>query len=144
MTIETTPKLRLASLKVDLKKQAEGDWIPSPTYVGVSYFVRSLNAKSFTTKRDLLRQRLRRENKGVIPEKVEYEELGRLFAEELVLGWKGLDAEYTPDLAIEVMTDREYQNVRTDILTACTEVGQSQIEFVEDAQGNSEGSSGTS
>jgi hypothetical protein len=66
-----------------------------------------------------------------------------LAVEHLLLGWRGLDVEFTEDVAKEILTDESYRRVRNSVYLAATKVGQRDLEFVEAAGKNSVVSSAT-
>jgi len=137
--------VKLGSLKADLVKEADGEWIDIPDLPGVALKVRSVNFPAYKTARDLAVQRLaRKHGKKPIPEKEMAEVSGRLFAEHLLLGWRGFDVDYTPELALEVLTDPAYRELRAHVEWAAAQVGHAEVEFVEDLAKNSETASGTS
>lgn len=131
--------LKLSSLKTDVTKEDDGDWIPAATMPGVSFKVRSPQFGAFKTARDLLIQKLtrrRRAGDDEYADKVD-REVGKLYAEHILLDWKGLDVPYSKELAIEVCTDRGYRRTVFAAIQACAdEVGISELEYIEDAAKN--------
>lgn len=131
--------VKLSSLKANLDRETKGDWIDFPDWEGVSFNVSSLNLPAYTTKRDLLLQRLQRKYKRKpVPKDVLNAELGRLYAEHILHGWRGLDVEYSPTVALETLTDPEYRNVVAAVEYCAAQVSAIDVEFVEEEAGNSE------
>lgn len=130
--------VKLSSMKADLDKERDGDWIPAPSIgPGVKFNVRSTNYAPFRIARDAANQKLQRKYKDdPIPAEVSAKVYGELAVEHLLLGWVGLDEEYTPELASEVLTDEAYRRLRSEVYFAATQVGQGEIEFVEAAAKN--------
>jgi hypothetical protein len=138
MTSTSPKKVVLASLKSDLQKEREGDWIPAPS-IGpdVKLLVRSTNYPPFTIARDEVNQKIAKKYDGErVPDDVLAQANGELFAEHLLLGWQGLDQEYEPDLAAAVLTDEAHRVMRNAVLLAATKVGQSEVKFVENTAKN--------
>lgn len=131
--------IKLASLKADLAKEAEGEWIDYPDWPGVAFNVRSLNASAYTTARDIMIQRLQRKySRKTPPEAVMIEEAGKVYCKHVLFGWRGLDVEYTPEMALEVMTDPAYRAVVAAVEWCAGQVAKLDVEFIEDATPNSE------
>lgn len=133
----------LNSLRSDLKREREGDWIEIPDLPGVEYCVRSNNYQPF---QDAWNALIARNNKryGIgraVPQDAWGRDFGALLAEHLLLGWKGFDVEYSEDDALMRLTAEEWRILRETVLWASQQVGQAQIEFVEDAGKNSARSS---
>jgi hypothetical protein len=130
--------VKLASLKADLEREVEGDWIEFPDWPGVAFNVSSLLIPQYTTARDILMQRLARQHKGKpIPREVMTTELGKLYAKHILHGWRGLDVEYSPETAAATLANPEYRNVVAAVEYCAGQVSQVDIEFVEDASKNS-------
>ena len=133
-----SPRVRLSSLRADSALERNGDWVDAMSIPGVAFNVRSINFPRYTVARDLLLQRLRRQSGGKpIAQDTLYTELGRLYAEHILLDWRGFDVPYSRETAMQTLTDPEYRDVVMAVETAAGQVGQSQIEFCEDAAKNS-------
>lgn len=131
--------VKLESLKADLAKEAAGDWIDYPDWPGVAFNVRSLNAPAYATARDIMIQRMRRKYPRKAPPTDEMiTEAGKLYCKHILFGWRGLDVEYTPEKALEVMTDPAYRAVVAAVEWCGNQVAQLDVEFVEDATPKSE------
>ncbi len=128
----------LSSLKTNLQKEREGDWIPAPDVApDVKFHVRSVNYPAYTVARDEALQKLSKKYDGErIPDDVLAKENGELLATYLLLGWAGLDEEYSPDLALEVLTDESHRAMRNGVLLAATKVGRHEVEFIGTAAKN--------
>ncbi|QRY68198.1 hypothetical protein JVX98_28335 [Ensifer sp. PDNC004] len=129
--------VKLASLRADLDREAAGDWIDYPDWPGVAFNVRSLHAPKYATKRDLMLQRLTRKHKGrAPPPDVMAREAGKLYCDEILFGWRGLDVAYTPEIALETLTDPAFRDVVAAIEWCASQVAQRSVEFVEEAAKN--------
>lgn len=130
--------IKLASLKADLEAEAQGEWIDYPEWPGVAFNVRSLHYPAYATARDLLIQKLTRQNRGVMPpvEKLA-PEIGKLYCKHILFGWRGLDVEYSPTVALETMSDPAFRKVAEAVEWCAGRVAQRDIEFVEKQAGNS-------
>jgi hypothetical protein len=130
--------VKFASAKVDLTKEAEGEWVPSRAFPGVEFRVSSIQLPAFATARDMLFQRWARKYKGQpVPLDVKHDELGKLVAKHILHGWRGFDEEYSPELADKALRDREYRDLLGDIELCASQVGEANVQFVEDEAGNS-------
>lgn len=137
--------VKLSSLKRDVAKEREGDLIEAEDLNKpgtkpedkIFWNVRSINYPPFVIARDAANAKLRRKYKGdPVPEEIEAKIFGELQVEHLLLGWKGLDEEFSRDVAHELLTSVEGGIVRQSIFFAATKVGQSDVEFVEDTGKN--------
>lgn len=130
--------VKLASIRADLEAEAKGEWIGYPEWPGVEFNVRSLHYPPYATARDLLIQKLTRQNRGVMPSAEKMApEVGRLYCKHILFGWRGLDEEYTPDKALEVLCDPGYRKVVDAVEWCAGKVAQRDVEFVEDQSKNS-------
>jgi len=129
--------VKFASLAVDLKKEAEGDWIDSTEIPGVRLHVRSLQSPAYSVALDLMRQKHRRvyQDKPV-PNDIFARDFGKLAADHLLLGWAGFDMDYPASGAHEYLTDPTYRVLLNATIQAASEVGRAKIEFLEDASKN--------
>ncbi len=133
----STPKVKLSSLRSDSERERNGDWVDSLSIPGAAFMVRSINYPPYTIARDLMKQRLARKSGGKpIPQDTLYTELGRLYAEHLLLDWRGFDEEYSKDRAVELLTDPEFRELVMAVELAAGSVGQAELEFIEGAAKN--------
>lgn len=131
--------VKLSSLKADLTREEKGDWIQYPDWPGVEFKVSSLHLPAYTVARDLMYQRLARIYKSKpIPSRVRTTELGKLYQKHILHGWRGLDVEYTRQVAAEILPDPEYRNIVAAVEWCAAKVSDVDIEFVEAAEKNSE------
>jgi hypothetical protein len=148
--MSTKAKVKLSSLRTDGELGRQGDWVESLLIPGVEFKVRSINYPPYTIARDIMRQRLSRKY-GVkpIPQEVLYEELGRLYVDHLLLDWRGFaddngkEQAYTKELGLSILTDPDYREVISAVELATGQIGQGEIEFVEEEAKNSEPPSAT-
>lgn len=131
--------VKLSSLAADLDREANGDWIDYPEWPGVAFNVSSLLKPAYVTERDFLLQRMARRYKGKTPPQTEVApEAGKLYCKHILHGWRGLDVEYSPETALEIMCDPAYRAVVNAVEWCAGQVGQAEVEFVEDAEKNSD------
>lgn len=131
--------IKIASLKADLKREEEGDWIDYPDWPGVAFNVSSLNAPAYVCDFATMSKRLSKTYKGQpIPPSVSSKEVGRLFCKHLLHDWRGLDVAYSPETAVELLTDPAYRKLITAVEWCAEQVAETQIEFTEDAAKNLE------
>lgn len=130
--------VKLSSVKANLEVEATGEWVDYPDWPGVSFNVNSLHAPAYQTARDLLIQRLTRKYKGQpIPQSALAPEIGKIYCQHILRGWKGFDEEYTSDVALQRLSDPSYRNLVAAVEWCAGQVGQSDIEFIEGAEKNS-------
>lgn len=129
--------IKLSSLKVDIAKEQGGDWIDYPEWPGVKFHVKSTMAAEFRAVYNRSIRTLTKKYKGKdIPLSEAQAELGRLYHKHILIGWDGLDTEFSETAALEVLTDPGYRNVFSAIEWCASQVGQADTEFVEDAAKN--------
>ena len=131
--------IKLSSLKADLAREEKGDWIEYPDWPGVEFNVSSLHLPAYATARDLLVQRMAKKyGRNPVPREEMAVEHGALYAEHILHGWRGLDIEYTPEVARETLTNIEFRNVIAAVEWCAAKVSEVEIEFVKEAGKNSE------
>ena len=136
--------IKLASLKADLTAEEKGEWIEYPDWPGVAFNVSSLHLPAYVTARDLMLQRQSRKSKGKpIPADVLAHEGGTIYAKHILHGWRGLDVEYSPEVAVQTLTDPAYRAVRIAVEWCAGQVAQVEAEFIEEAEKNSAAPSAT-
>ena len=140
--------IKLTSLRADTRRENDGDWIEIPDLPGVSLKVRGTAYGPFQTARSLLLAKwARKYPRDVPPANVEYEGNGRLYADHILLGWRGFasddgaDLPYDAHTAEQILLDPAYRELHEHIRYAMTRVSQVETEYVEAAAGNSERSS---
>lgn len=130
--------VKLKSLKTDIKAEREGDWVTCPQIPGTRFKVKHLESPSFKEARELLMRKLAARNRGKpIPSDDMTREMGQLVAKEILLGWDGMDEEYSAELAEDVMTDPAYRKIHDAVNYCANLVGEGQIEFIESGVKNS-------
>lgn len=136
--------VKLTSLAADLAREENGDWIDFPEWPGVAFNVSSLLKPAYVTERDILLQRLARRHKGKTPPAdVVAAEAGQLYCKHILHGWRGLDVEYSPEVALATLTDPAYRAVVNAVEWCASQVGQIEAEFVETEAKNSDAPSAT-
>lgn len=143
--------LKLNSVKRDLAREAEGEWIDIAEWPGVRLKVRSINNKDYTNARDAKMTALSR-SLGRVPFEAEMApHIAKLAASFLLLGWEGLivgdgetPTEYGASIALEVLTDPAMSPLVAQVIWAAGRVGTREAEFVGDATKNSARPSATS
>jgi hypothetical protein len=142
--------VKLGSLRRDIKKQNDGDWVPFSEYMDPKtgeipeFLVRGFNYKPFQIARSNIIAKLTRRygQKPIDPEESHREE-GRIFAQHLLLGWRNAEPPYDRDVAEEMLCDISCG--LQDMIRRCAiEVDQMEAQFTSDAAGNSVRSSGDS
>lgn len=150
--------LKLSSLERNISAENDGEWIAVKKWVGldpdepygvtelpeVKFKVRSSNYQPYKIARQKAAERFE-EMKGEypdgIPDDLAESEAGRLMAEHLLLGWEGLDVEYTPEVAMAALKKPSASVHRQMVMVCAGKVGRRRAEFVEAAAKNSSGQS---
>ena len=131
--------VKLASLKANLEREAEGDWVDFPDWPGVAFKVSSLHKPAYRTALTLLLQRFARIYKGKpTPPEESAAGIGKLYCAHILHGWRGLDVAYSGDAALEVLCDPAYREVLQAVEWCAGKVGELQLEFTEESEKNSE------
>lgn len=93
----------VASLLVDVTREEKGDWIEYPAWPGVFFKVSSIQSDAYQIARDKAFVALSRKHKGEVPPSIRTCEIGRLYCEHILHDWKGLDVEYSPEQALDIL-----------------------------------------
>lgn len=137
--------LKLSSIKRDLVKEDEGEWIDAREWEGsgVRFKVRSIASRDYQIAREMLQQKLMRQI-GRLPTAPEMEPaLGKIVARHLLRGWegiaddKGVAVEYSPTVALEYLADPTLRDLELQVILAASRVGEREAEFTADAIKNS-------
>lgn len=128
--------MKLSDLKANLKAEVEGEWVDAPelgldeaTGEPVAFLVRSLHYPPYKMAIAEAQLRLGRRYPGsqLPPPEIEAVENGRLRAKHLLLGWRGIEDDaggalaFSPETAMNLLTDPEYRPV-SDAVFACARV----------------------
>lgn len=131
--------VKLSSLKADLDRELKGDWVSFPDLDGVRFNVSSIMTPAYTIARDLAFQKLARKyGKKPVPANVRMRVIGKLFCEHLLHDWDGLDEKYSPEKALETLTDPAYRVLVGAVEWCASALSDVQVEFVEDDEKNSD------
>lgn len=137
--------IKISSVLANVELEKTGEYIDIPEWPGVSLGVRSLELPAYKIALDVLVGRLSRKyrNKSVPP--VERDaEVGKLLAKHILFGWKGFSEPYSEEFATEILGSPEGRNLVKQTLWAASQVGESEIEFIEESAKNSPTPSATS
>lgn len=133
------PKVKLTSLQRDMKRELGGDWVDIPHLPGASLCVRSLNYPPYKIGRATLLKRLGSKYGQDFSEARDRDMeagFGQLYAEHILLGWRGFDEEYSAELAAQRLPAEEWAPLRELVEWAATKVASKNVEFVEGAAKN--------
>ncbi|MBB3288158.1 MULTISPECIES: hypothetical protein [unclassified Rhizobium] len=131
--------VKLASLKADLAREAKGDWIDYPDLPGVAFKVSSTLSEPFVTERDLFLKKMAARNKPVGPNDPEMVRgIGQLYCQHILHDWKGFDAAYSEEVALEALTDVAHRDLRNAVDWCARKIAEVNVEFVDAAVKNSE------
>lgn len=125
--------IKLSSLKVDLARERDGDWMPSTEFPGVEFLVSSLHLPAYQTALQLQEQKWARVYKGKpVPPDVRTVSIGTLLHRHILHDWKGIDVPYSKEAAEGIMTVPEGRNFIASVQNAAAMVSLTEQEFVED------------
>jgi hypothetical protein len=138
--------IKLSSIKADIVKEMEGEWIDIPDIPGIAFLLRSSHYPPFVTAKAQAIRKLMAANGGteIIPEKDLSRANASLFVEHLLLDWRGFAEdddtaiEYTAERALQILSDPGFRELNRHIGWAADQVGKAQVEFVEAAAKNSD------
>jgi hypothetical protein len=131
--------IKLTSTKADIAKEQDGDWVEIPDLPGIALRVRSIHSKAFAVARDLASRKLAtRYGNETVPEDDLARVNGQLYADHLLLEWRGFDVPYSPEVAADTLTDPAYRDLRRHVIYAAAQVGRANVEFLEGVAKNSE------
>lgn len=130
--------LKIESLKVDLARENNGDWIEYPAWDGVSFKVSGFRKPEYQAERDRVFRKLSRDFKGKpVPLDAQRSAIGPLIAKHLLHDWKGLDEPYSDDRARELLSLPEYRVFYEAVEWCCNEIATVNADFEEEAAKNS-------
>jgi len=148
--------IKLGSLAADLKMEREGEWIEPKEWPGLNpekpfemtklpgleFFVRSTNYPPYVTARQARLEQMKKDYPDDnIPPEIAAKIEGELAVEFLLLGWKGLDVQYSPDAVSVILVAEEHRVLRSIVYWCAGRVGKKKVEFVKAAEKNSVASS---
>lgn len=121
--------VKLSSLAVTPNN--DGDWEDSVLIPGAKFLVRQITYPPFAIGRDQMMARLRRQHRDSIPPHVQSQETGRIVAKHLLLGWQGFDAEYSPEVAADLLSNPEYHELVAAVVAAAIAASSAKVEYVD-------------
>jgi hypothetical protein len=137
--------VKLKDLAADRKRETEGEWNEVPELgfkddgSSIRLLTRGLHYPPY--KMDLMQTRLRLQRKypgdQMVPPDVEDRENGRIYATHLLLGWDGIEEEYSAELALEVLRDPSQRLLRDAVVSCARIVGNARTEQKDTVAGNS-------
>jgi hypothetical protein len=139
--------VKLASLRANLKRETDGDWVDIPDLPGLRLKTRGFNYGPYLAAKSIVDARHVRNYlaKGrEVPADVLYQANARLYLDHILLDWEGLDDDGEPvpvSRAEEILTDPAFRELHDHIRYAGRQIGEVEAEFVDDAAGNSARSS---
>lgn len=132
-----SPMLKLDSIRADIQAERDGQYIEIPDWPGVSLGVRSLEYPPYKISVDQLIARYARRYKGkAAPPEVRESDLGKLLAEHILFGWRGIDPDYTPEIAREFLSDVSGRELAKQTVWAAGQVAEIDAEFTTEAVKN--------
>lgn len=132
---------RLSSLKADSRKEVEGVWMSWEH--GVSLLIARLNNPGFQAH---VRKATRSKTKAIRQGSISDEEMERVsleaIAHHVLLGWKNIEdddgnpLEYSPETALELLSDPGLRDLYQFVLTQSNERELYRQEVEDDSKGN--------
>lgn len=134
--------IKLGSLRADLKRENDGDWVDIPELPGLRLKVRGAAFGPYQAAKSIVEGKwVRKFGRKPVPVEMALEENGRLYAQHIVVDWDGLvDDDGAPvpvNQAGDILTDPAFRELHEHIRYAMGEVSRTEAEFVEDAGKNS-------
>ena len=130
-------KLKLSSVKADLAKETGGEKIEYKPWPGVSFTVRSNKCQAYVVANSQMFQRwAAKYGDDPVPPEVITSDLGKLLCETILLGWDGIDVEYSPEKALEILCDEAFREVRAAVQWCSSRVAAINPKFDETAAKN--------
>ncbi len=143
--------VKVASLKRDRKRILAGDWITYPFWKNdkgetpVRFKVSGASIEAFTlAQEEQSAKYLKVYPSGQVPSDVRYEDNARMICDHLLHEWEGLDVEYSPETAEQMLPDREYEEITDAVWWCARRIEIVTAQFVEDGIKNSAPPSATS
>lgn len=137
MTAKPKQKLKLASIKADLKRQREGDWVDYPAWPGVRFNVSAFSSPAYQIAARKLAEKLAKlHGTEAIPPDELHAENGALLAEHILHGWEGIDVDYSADVAMTMLTDPAYEALNNAVRVCAVKLEEIKAEFIKDAVKN--------
>lgn len=135
--------ISLNSIRANLTRETDGDWVEIFSLPGVALKARGYSYGPFQAAMSVVRARWIRSYGSVegTPNHVASRDLGRLYAQHLLLDWRGFDEPFNPATIVDLLTDPEMRELRQAISYAAEKVAETETVFVEDAVKNSPPSS---
>lgn len=125
--------IRLASLSVDLQREAKGDWVEYPDWPGVAFHVSSKMSQAFHSAHAMMLKRVGVSYRNApVPAEAMHAELAKLYCRHILHGWRGLDVEYSPEKALEVLSDPGYRPVIAAVGWCADKLSEISPEYVGD------------
>lgn len=136
--------VKISSLRADLKRENDGDWIDIPEWPGVRFKVRGFNYGPYLAAKSIIDQRNQRKYFSAnlpLPPDVAYQTNARLYLDHILLDWEGLigdDGQPVPiERAEEYLMNPAFRDFHDHIRYAGNKIGETEAEFVKDAAKNS-------
>lgn len=127
--------IKLASLHVDLQREAKGDWIDFPDWPGVAFLVSSKLSQSFQGAHAMMLKRVSVSHRNApVPVETMHAELAKLYCRHILHGWRGLDVEYSPEKALEVLSDPGFRPVIAAVGWCADKLSEVAVEYVDEAE----------
>lgn len=129
--------IKFDSIKKNIAAERDGEYVEIPDWPGVSLGVRSLEVPAYKIAVDILVQKYQRKYKGkTAPPDVRDADIGKLLSQHILFGWKGFNIEWSQEFADEQMGSAEGRELVKQVAWAATQVGETDVEFVEEAVKN--------
>lgn len=124
----------LTSIRRDLAREDAGDWIAYPDWPGVEFLVRGLKCDDYLRARDDLLARLtvrKSRPEGVSASEATSED-GKLLAQYILRGWRGLTEEYNGEFALKLLGDPAWSPMVDAVRWCAAKLSEISVETTEE------------
>ena len=136
--------MKITDLRRDLRAEVDGEWNDAPelgadeaTGKPIRFLTRSIHYPPFKLDLRHTQLRLARKFGDDVPPDEEDRENGRLYATHLLLGWEGIEDEFTQAVALAALTDVAQRDLREAVVACARVVGKRRAKQAAAIAGNS-------
>jgi hypothetical protein len=143
--------VQLKSLRVDATRERDGEWVEFPEHMDQetgevpALKVRGVGYGPFQLANSIVLGRWQRRytsREEPVPPEVAHRDNAQLYADHILLDWRGFAEPFDPDFARDWLLDHDSRPLHDMIRQAMQRVGRVQAQYAKDAAKNSERSSG--
>lgn len=133
--------VKLGSLRADLKRETDGDWVDIPDLPGLRLKVRGAGYGPYQMAKSIVEGRwTRRYGRDPVPVDTMLRENGKLYAEHILLDWDGIVDDSGAPVPIaqapEILPDPAFRQLHEHVRYAMQRVADTEAQFIDDVAGN--------